>query len=115
LLKQNYHMEENINHTLSLLHSQELGSVSICEGCNEINLIIKDTCVFMSFSDFKILAISILNSRLKNEIRIGHMVIKIPNQTIFIRLNYREYNELFELINIVKLLLNAKQIINNVY
>ena len=28
---------------------------------------------------------------------------------------FGEYNELFELINIVKLLLNAKQIINNVY
>ena len=108
-------MENNTDHNHTLLHSQNIGSVSICEGCNEINFLLKETSMFMPFSDFKILAISILNTRKKNEIRIGHMIIKIPNQSIFIRLTFGEYNELFELINIVKLLLNAKQIINNVY
>ena len=59
-------MENNIDHSKTLLHSQNIGSVSICEGCNEINFLLKETSLFMPFSDFKILAISILNSRNKN-------------------------------------------------
>ena len=49
-------MENNTDHNHTLLHSQNIGSVSICEGCNEINFLLKETSMFMPFSDFKILA-----------------------------------------------------------
>lgn len=108
-------MNDSENHRTTLLHSQKIGAVSMCESCYEVNVTIKNVSFFMPFFDFKVLSVNILSASKKREDLGKYLVIKIPNQALFFRLTYQEFNEFFELLNIVKLILTAKEIIKNVY
>lgn len=96
------------NEAQEYIHYTEIGCVSICESCYAVTLAIKDCCIKIPFNDFKSLVNYVLNfdeSIFNTE---HHILLKVPSHYIFFRLDKQNFEEVKELFNVSKIILQTK-------